>query len=40
MLTKVTIEAALNAELDAHLGYEKNESKSGENTCMDIPANP
>lgn len=32
MLTKVTIEAALNAELDAHLGYEKNEPKSGENT--------
>lgn len=28
MLTKVTVEAALNAELDDHLGYEKN-SKSG-----------
>ena len=28
MLTKVTVEAALNAELDDHLGYEKN-AKSG-----------
>jgi len=25
MLTKVTVEAALNAELDHHLGYQKNE---------------
>ncbi|MFO7594260.1 MAG: transposase, partial [Pseudomonadota bacterium] len=25
MLTKVTIETALNAELDAHLGYEKHQ---------------
>ena len=24
MLTKITIEAALNAELDDHLGYEKH----------------
>lgn len=30
MLTKVTVEAALNAELDHHLGYQKNEqSRSG-----------
>jgi putative transposase len=25
MLTKVTVEAALNAELEHHLGYQKNE---------------
>ena len=25
MLTKVTVEAALNAELDAHLGYERHD---------------
>lgn len=24
MLTKITVEVALNAELDAHLGYEKH----------------
>jgi len=24
MLTKITVEAALNAELDEHLSYEKN----------------
>ena len=30
MLTKITVEAALNAELDAHLGYEKHaQSESG-----------
>lgn len=28
MLTKVTVEAALNAELDHHLGYEKNEKSA------------
>jgi putative transposase len=31
MLTKVTIERALNAELDNHLGYEKHEVTSGVN---------
>lgn len=32
MLTKVTVEAALNAELDDHLGYDKHESSpSGNN---------
>ena len=32
MLTKVTVEAALNAELDAHLGYGKHEkSEAGNN---------
>ena len=30
LMTKATVEAALNAELDAHLGYEKHErSPSG-----------
>jgi len=31
MLTKVTVEAALNAELDEHLGYSKNKSSTQEN---------
>ena len=32
MLIKVTIETALNAELDEHLGYEKHASKTRTNT--------
>lgn len=32
MLTKLTVETALNAELTDHLGYEKNTKKSGTNT--------
>jgi len=28
MLTKVTVEAALNAELEHHLGYQKHEKAS------------
>jgi len=32
MLTKVTVEAALNAELDEHLGYSKHEK-------ADVPNN-
>lgn len=32
MLTKLTVETALNAELTDHLGYEKNAPKSGTNT--------
>lgn len=31
MLTKVTVETALNAELDEHLGYEKHQPRSGSN---------
>ena len=31
MLTKATVEAALNAELDAHLGYDKHERAGGGN---------
>jgi len=31
MLTKITVEAALNAELDEHLGYEKNQQSSVDN---------
>ncbi|MBQ4852876.1 transposase [Pseudoalteromonas sp. MMG012] len=31
MLTKVTVEAALNAELDKHLGYARHEKSSKEN---------
>ena len=30
-LTKVTVEAALNAELDDHLGYERHEKSDGAN---------
>ncbi len=33
MLTKLTVETALNAELTEHLGHEKNTPKSGLNTC-------
>lgn len=32
MLTKLTVETALNAELTEHLGHEKNASKTGSNT--------
>ena len=32
MLTKVTVEAALNAELEHHLGYQKNEKVSSGNS--------
>ena len=31
LLTKLTIETALNAELTAHLGHKKNASKNGSN---------
>lgn len=31
MLTKVTVEAALNAELEHHLGYQKNDKAPGDN---------
>ena len=32
MLTKVTVEAALNAELDQHLGYSRHEKSSTNNS--------
>ena len=32
MLTKITIETALNAELDEHLGYEKHQANSNPNS--------
>ncbi|VAW51479.1 Mobile element protein, partial [hydrothermal vent metagenome] len=32
MLSKITIEAALNAELDDHLGYDKNEVTGSDNS--------
>lgn len=32
MLTKLTVETALNAELSEHLGHEKNAPKKGSNT--------
>ncbi|MCW6643645.1 IS256 family transposase [Yersinia ruckeri] len=33
MLTKLTVETALNAKLTDHLGHEKNAPKTGSNTC-------
>ena len=32
MLSKITIEAALNAELDDHLGYDKHEISDATNS--------
>lgn len=32
MLTKVAVEAALNSELDAHLGYEKHQKSTSTNS--------
>ncbi len=32
MLTKVTVEMALNAELDEHLGYQKHQSRTSSNS--------
>lgn len=32
MLTKVAVEATLNAELDDHLGYSKHEASSTDNS--------
>lgn len=31
MLTKITVEAALNAELDSHLGFDKHEQSDTNN---------
>lgn len=40
MLTKVTVETALNAELDEHLGYEKHSlTTDGGEIQLDIPTN-
>ncbi len=32
MLTKITVEAALNAELDEHLGYDKHAQSDSDNS--------
>ncbi len=32
MLTKVTVETALNAELDEHLGYQKHQARTSSNS--------
>ncbi|MDF4932113.1 transposase, partial [Vibrio parahaemolyticus] len=32
MLTKVTVETALNAELDEHLGYQKHQPRTSSNS--------
>nr|WP_283710430.1 transposase [Pseudoalteromonas prydzensis] len=33
MLKKITVEAALNAEMDEHLGYEKHTKSLVKNNC-------
>jgi putative transposase len=33
MLKKITVEAALNAEMDDHLGYGKHRQSSSTNSC-------
>ncbi|OFS87318.1 transposase [Oligella sp. HMSC05A10] len=33
VLTKVTVEAALNAELDEHLGYQRHQASDNTNSC-------
>ncbi|MDO9319779.1 MAG: transposase [Gammaproteobacteria bacterium] len=33
MLTKITVEAALNAELDEHLGYAKHDLSKNASSC-------
>nr|WP_248386865.1 transposase [Vibrio sp. ED004] len=38
MLTKVTVETALNVELDEHLGYEKHSQNPAPTHVMGIPA--
>lgn len=40
MLTKVTVEAALNAELDEHLGYAHHEQSSNKIPKMVIQPKP
>ncbi|ENN6670005.1 transposase, partial [Salmonella enterica] len=32
LLKKISVEAALNAEMSHHLGYDKNQPKSGSNS--------
>lgn len=32
LLKKIDVEAALNAEMSHHLGYDKNQARSGSNT--------
>jgi len=32
MLTKITVETALNAEIDEHLGYDKHEQSHADNS--------
>jgi len=36
MLTKVVVEAALNVELDEHLGYSKHEKSQSNNNPRDL----
>jgi len=38
MLTKVTVEASLNAELEHHLGYQKNERTTVGNSRNGYPS--
>ena len=38
MLTKITVEAALNAELDDHLGFERHEKAGHANNRNGFPS--
>ncbi len=40
LLKKLSVEAALNAEMTHHLGYEKNQSRPGANSATVIPQRP
>ena len=40
MLTKITVEAALNAELDDHLGFDKHEQSDSNNNRNGEPTRP
>ena len=37
ILTKVTVEAALNAELDEHLGYDRHQASNNDIAVMAMP---
>ena len=40
MLTKITVEAALNVELDEHLGYDKHQESTTDNCYNGFPVKP
>ena len=40
MLTKITVEAAFNAELDDHLSYDKHAASDSSNSCNGTTSKP